>query len=244
MPNCVRTQYAAVDRKRSRGYTSIVLTLIAVLLSSPLFADVSATDCRPAPANVGCYYVPADAPDDAPLLIYHRGHHPKLKSKVSDSECLASSRQAFTAYALGKLADEKKTAVLVTCRSGQAVTEPLIAALATTAGKPFKKRILAAHSGGYVGLGGTLDAGVAASRILMLDNFYDASEGGLAKKVQKAVSGGATCAGYFTPHNKKRYEAAYKPNVTCAVDELDDNALHDPTVKRCLGAYVSGTACL
>jgi hypothetical protein len=220
-----------------------MLTLIAVLLSAPVLAQVPASECRQAPSGVGCYYVPADLPDDAPLLIYHRGHHPKYKSKVPDSECLASSRQAFTAYSLGKLANDRKIAVLVTCRSGQAVTEPVIAAIAKAAGKSFPKRILASHSGGYIGLGGTLDAGVTASRILMLDNFYDGTEGGLAKKVQKAVSAGATCAGYFTPHNKKRYEAAYKPNVTCAVDELTDNALHDPTVKRCLASYVAGTPC-
>ena len=220
-----------------------MLPLIAVLLSAPVFAQVPASECRQAPSGVGCYYVPADLPEDVPLLIYHRGHHPKFKSKVPDSECLASSRQAFNAYALGKLANDKKIAVLVTCRSGQAVTEPVIAAISKTSGKTFKKRILAAHSGGYVGLGGTLDAGVQASRILMLDDFYDGTEGGLAKKVQKAVSGGATCAGYFTPHNKKRFVAAYKPSVTCSVDELNDDALHDPTVKRCLASYMAGVPC-
>ncbi|MDE2143540.1 MAG: hypothetical protein KGJ84_14125, partial [Elusimicrobia bacterium] len=205
---------------RAASLTAVIIA--AGLAAVPVRADPAETDCLPAPGNVGCAYVPANAPPDATLLIYLRGFHPKYKGNVPDSECLASSRQAFIHYGLGSLADEKGLGVLVTCRSNQAVTEAVISAFSKSAGRPFAKRILAAHSGGYVGLGGTLDAGVAASRILMLDDFYDGNPAGLARKLQLAVSAGASCAGYFTPHNKKRYEAAYKPNVACAVDELTD----------------------
>ncbi|MFI5347373.1 MAG: hypothetical protein ACHQ51_13445 [Elusimicrobiota bacterium] len=222
---------------------TILFAALLALAATPVHAEFAAASCHQL-GGIGCYFVPDDAPQDATLLIYLRGHHPVYKSRVPASECLASARQAFLFYGLGRLAEEKKMAVLVTCRSGQAVTENNLAALAQEAGKPFAKRIIAAHSGGYVGLGATLDAGVNTSRILMLDDFYDGSPDGLNKKVQKAVAAGATCAGYFTPHNKKRYETAYKPVVSCAMDELKDNALHDPTVARCLGPYLTGACAL
>lgn len=213
------------------------------VLAAGARAQADSGECLPV-EGVGCWYAPENAPSELPLLVYLRGHHASYGPDVPPSRSLASSRQAFMTYELGRLARDKGMAVLVTYRSGVGVSPAQLAALAVEAKRTFSRTILAAHSGGYVGLGRTLDAGTTASRVIMLDDFYGAGSDGLARKLQKLVSSGASCAGYHTPHNARNYAAGYKPAVECAVDALKSDAEHGSGVVRCLGGYLEGRACL
>lgn len=218
--------------------------LLAALALAPAsaFADPAAEDCRPLP-GVGCVYAPEGLPEDAPLLVYLRGHHGSLGADVPAAQCLSSSRQAFKAFRLGALADEKGLAVLVTYRSGLPVTPADVAAAGKALQRSFSKVILAAHSGGYVGLGRTLDAGTPAARVVMLDDFYGAGADGLPRKLQKAIALGASCSGFYTPHNAKNFAAGYQRAVACDVDAFGSDDQHNAAVVRCLGGYVEGRPC-
>lgn len=237
-----------VDRPGFRGYTAgmlrAALPLAALLLlPSAARAQVPAEACLPLP-GVGCWYVPESAPPDAPLLVYLRGHHPALKADVPGAQFLESSRQAFSAYRLGEIARERGVVVLVTYRSGLGVTPGDVAAASAQSSRAFSKVILAAHSGGYVGLGRTLDAGTTASRVVMLDDFYGAGSDGLAVKLQRLISSGAGCSGFYTPHNEKNYLSGYKRAIACDVDALKGDDQHNAAVGRCLGGYLDGRSCL
>lgn len=206
-------------------------------------AQAPGEDCLPL-AGVGCWFAPKGAPADAPLLVYLRGHHPGHGPNVPAAQCLASARQAFAAYELGRLAQEKGVVVLVTYRSGLGVTPGDLSALALEAKRSFSKTILAAHSGGYVGLGRTLDSGTTASRVVMLDDFYGAGADGLPLKLQRLISSGAGCSGFYTPHNEKNYLTGYKRSIQCSVDALKGDDQHNAAVGRCLGGYLDGRSCL
>lgn len=218
------------------------LVLVAAALGVLASSGRAAEDCRPL-AGVGCWYAPEDAPADAPLLVYLRGHHGTYKADVPADQWLSSSRQAFSAYGLGKTAREKGVVVLVTYRSGLGVKAGDVAAVAAESKRTFSKTILAAHSGGYVGLGRTLESGLSPARVVMLDDFYGAGSDGLAKKLQHAISLGAACSGFYTPHNRKNYETGYR-SVACTVDAMGSDAQHNPAVGRCLGGYLDGRSCL
>lgn len=219
--------------------------LLAALAVLPMaaHAQVKDTDCLPL-AGIGCYYAPEGLPLDAPLLVYLRGHHPSLGPNVPAGQFLASARQAFAFYELGRIAQEKQVVVLVTYRSGLGVTDADLAPLAQETKRTFSKTMLAAHSGGYVGLGRTLDSGLAAARIVMLDDFYGAGSDGLALKLQRRISAGAACAGFYTPHNKKNYDTGYKGSIQCFIEPLANDAQHNPGVGRCLAGYLDGRSCL
>lgn len=221
---------------------SIALLAALAILATAARAAAKDEDCLPL-AGIGCYHAPEGLPLDAPLLVYLRGHHPSLGPNVPAGQFLASARQAFTAYELGRIAQEKQVVVLVTYRSGLGVTDSDLAGLAQEAKRTFSKTILAAHSGGYVGLGRTLDSGLPASRIVMLDDFYGAGGDGLAMKLQRRISAGTACAGFYTPHNKKNYDTGYKGSIQCSIDALGSDALHNPGVARCLGGYLDGRSC-
>lgn len=220
--------------------TGLVLALSAVLAAAARAGG--GEDCRPLP-GVGCWFAPEDAPPGAPLLVYLRGHHGTHGPNVPPGLWLESSRRAFAAFELGRIAREKRLVVLVTYRSGLGVTPGDLAAVAADSKRTFPATILAAHSGGYVGLGKTLDSDLTPSRIVMLDNFYGAGGNGLAAKLQRAISRGAACSGFHTPHNKKNFESGYR-NVACAVDALGSDAQHNAAVGRCLGGYLDGRSCL
>lgn len=217
--------------------------LLALALAPAARAQEKADSCLPL-EGVGCWFAPADAPADAPVLVYLRGHHPSLGPNVPAAQALASSRQAFLAYGLGELAARRRLVVLVTYRSGLGVSPDDLAALAKESGRAFSGTFLAAHSGGYVGLGRTLDAGTTASRVVMLDDFYGAGSDGLPMKLQRLISSGASCAGFHTPHNEKNFEKGYRRAIACSVDALKSDDQHNAAVGRCLGGYLDGRSCL
>lgn len=212
------------------------------LLATPLQAQVKEDACVPL-EGVGCWYAPEGLGSDAPLLIYLRGHHPSMGPNVPAAQFLASSRQAFLAYDLGKTAAARKSVLLVTYRSGLGVPPALVDSLRDQSRKTFSSIALAAHSGGYVGLLKTLEAGLAPDRVLMLDNFYGKGGGGLASRLQRLISSGARCSGFYTPHNKVNFEEGYKKAVNCSVDGMGSDAQHNAAVNRCLGGYLDGRPC-
>ncbi|MBI5245961.1 MAG: hypothetical protein HY923_02175 [Elusimicrobia bacterium] len=220
---------------------ALLLAALSGLLGSAR-AETAGSECLPV-EKIGCYYIPEGAPADAPLLVYLRGHHPSYAANVPAAQFLASARQAFTAYGLRKTAEENRTGLLVTYRSDLAVTPADLAAFSKAAKRTFPKTIIAAHSGGYVGLGRSLDAGTSASRVLMLDNFYGAGSDGLPQKLQRVISAGAGCAGFYTPHNKKNYETGYLRAVSCSIEPMKDDGQHNAAVVRCLGGYLNGGTC-
>lgn len=215
---------------------------VLVLLAAPLQAQIREDACVPF-EGVGCWYAPEGLPSNAPLLVYLRGHHPAMGPNVPAAQFLSSSRQAFVHYDLGKTAAEKKTILLVTYRSGVAVSPAVVDSLAQEAKRAFSKVTVAAHSGGYVGLLKSLEAGLAPSGFVMLDNFYGKGGGGLASRLQRLISSGARCSGYYTAHNKANFEDGYKKSVNCAVDDLGKDSEHNPGVNRCLGGYLDGLPC-
>ena len=119
-------------------FRSAALVSVMALMA----AAARATDCLPL-AGVGCYFIPDDMTEDAALLIYLRGHHPTYGPNVPAGECMTSAQQAFAAYELGKIAREKRIAVLVTYRSGLGVTASDLEALAFQSRRTFSKTVLA-----------------------------------------------------------------------------------------------------
>ena len=237
----------ALELTGKRGYTSgmsrrSLLLAILPLLAAPVRAQVKAGSCAPL-EGVGCWFAPPGMPSDAPLLVYLRGHHPTMGPNVPPSQFLASARQAFESYGLDKLAVQRKTAILVTYRSGLGVSPSTLEALKDESKHSFGAVSVAAHSGGYVGLLKTFEAGLSPSQVVMLDNFYGQGGGGLAGRLQRLVSSGARCTGFYTPHNKANYEAGYKRTVNCAVDAMGSDSMHNAGVNKCLNGYLDGRPC-
>lgn len=203
-------------------------------------------------AHAGCRYLPPSAGADPPLLIYIRGHHEEHASNVPPGLASESSRQAFFKYGLKAAADATGHAVLVTYKSSLGVTERNVRELAAALGRPFTRRVVAAHSGGYVGLGATLDNGLEFERVVVLDSFYSGSPA-LAQKIQARFPSGA-CRGFYTPHTFERRDGSLYDNEAdfradfashaggCAVDRLA-GAQHNAGVNRCLPSYLRDQPC-
>lgn len=220
---------------------------MGVLLASAIAVSLAAQTlpaCAPV-AGIGCVYVPASAAADgaAPLMIYFRGWVKPYDGAVPAAERLRSARTAFTSYELGRAADAAGAVLLVTGSSDAAVRDADVDALEKQVGRRFSRLILAAHSGGYDGLGESLPQKRAVARVIMLDDFYfDDGPDSLGHRVADLVGKGAACAGFYTPHNKDRYEQRFKPYLACSVDAFGKND-HDAKVKECLRGYATTGAC-
>lgn len=198
-------------------------------------------DCAPLP-GVGCVYVPLGAPRTEPgLLIYFRGHWRSYRGRVPQELRVESARSAFISYGVKAAAERAGLAVLVTGSSSAEVGAAELAAARAAAGRPLGRVILAAHSGGYVGLERSLPGLPPVARIVMLDDFYfDAS---LTALIKARVGAGAACTGYVTLSSRARWESRFKPFVACPVDVYQDSE-HEAAVARCLGAYLERSTCL
>jgi hypothetical protein len=215
--------------------------LAALLLALPLAVSAQDHACKPL-ANIGCWYAPAGAGRSMPLLVYLRGHHPVHGRGVPAHLWLDSSRQAFDFYGLGTAAVENRSAVLVTYRSDLAVDQGVIDRLALESGLTFSRRVVAAHSGGYVALGKTLDNGMPFDAAVLLDLFYSGSPK-LAQDVQARFAG--RCRGFYTPHApvQGNYENVFRPNAPgCPIDAMPAGT-HNSAVNHCLAVYARGERC-
>jgi hypothetical protein len=176
-------------------------------------------------------------------MIYFRGWTKDHDGSVPVAERLRTSRAALGDYALNRAAAAIGAVLLVTGSSDAAVRDADIDALEKQTGRSFSRLILAAHSGGYVGLTASLPKRRDVERVIMLDNFYfNDGPDSLGHRVADLVGKGAKCAGFYTPHNKDRYEQRFKPYLTCAVDPFGKND-HDAKVIDCLTGYAATGSC-
>lgn len=211
------------------------MLLLSLILSAALAQD---HPCRPVP-EVGCWYGPADW--DGTVLVYLRGHHPDRGAGVPRAELTASARQAFEAYGLQAAADSARARVLVTGGS------PIVVAAGTLARLEPKRVVVAAHSGGVAALEHTLAGLPAVDRVVLLDMFYGERRvdgvAQLSRTARTVARAGAACSGFFTAHNRDRYERLFRDEAPqCAV--VDGSAFgHNAGVNRCLAAFLSGTDC-
>ena len=214
------------------------------LLVAALAAAQAAPQCAPVP-GIGCVYVSPKAAEDgsAPLLVYFRGWTKAHKGSVPVAERAASAREAFSSYDLDRAADAAGAVLFVTGSSDASFQDADVDALETKVGRRFSRLILAAHSGGYVGLDASLPQRREVARVIMLDDFYF-SDGpdSLGRRVAALVGRGAACAGFYTPHNKERWEQRFKPYLTCPVDAFGPHD-HDDKVNACLKGYATTGAC-
>lgn len=210
--------------------------LLLALALSPAFAEEH--PCRPVP-DVGCWYGPEAW--NGTVLVYLRGHHPKLSSRVPAGELVASARQAFEFYGLRESADAAGARVLVTGSS------PLVPGAETVAKLEPQRVVVAAHSGGYIALERTLTGLPGVNRVVLLDMFYGAAPQGetpVLTRIARAVAAtGAACSGFYTSHNWDRYKRYFRDEApACAVQ---DGAAygHNAGVNRCLPAFLAGAGC-
>ncbi len=204
------------------------------LLLAPVAAAELASPCLPL-RDLGCFYrpVPLGAPAAPALLVYLRGWYAHYQGEVPAAKRLESARQAFSFYGL----ENAGMAVLVTASSHLSVSAADLAGLDMR----FERIVVAAHSGGHAALKDTLTALGPVERVLMLDNFYFDRD--LSEFLRPRVSAGMACSGYYTAHNRLRYEERFKPFVPCAVSDL--TALgHDGAVPKCLASWAKGEPCV
>lgn len=221
--------------------------LLALLIASPAFA---APDCTPY-QNKACWYAPGGM-GDATLLVYFRGHWnytgtkdpPKDAGSLPANLRMKAARKAYADYKLYDLASDQNLLVIATGSSDVVITEEDIAAIVKEAGyRTPAKRVLASHSGGFVGLQGSLKVLGPVDRIVMLDNFYFSKE--LADAIKARTDANTACDGFFTTHNANRVETVFKPVVkdVCKLDSYG-NSEHESRVGQCLPSYMTHFGCL
>ncbi len=217
--------------------------LLSLLLAAagPARAD-QAPECVPL-MSVGCYLERPGAPN---LLIYHRGYveeplpgerRARQGRPVPPSLLAASARQAARQYDLATAAAALDASLIVT-GSFELGVEPSRYAR--------RRRVLiAAHSGGVVGLAKTLDNVSALDGIALLDCFYGEDDGTLeplGERVARLLraSPRAVCGGFDTPHNASRLRRLFVPALgdqagRCAFDargkDEHDSAVMEETVR-------------
>ncbi len=196
----------------------------------PAPAAVRTDECAEIP-SVGCYYSGAPAGESVPLLIYYRGwisdtNYPgsglyggRITGKAN---ILRSSRAALSFYKLKQLAAEKRIAVLVTGSSDIAVTRSDLDSLQASLGVVFRSVSAAAHSGGYVGLGRSIDSFSRLEKVILLDPFYS----DFSAKIAAQIGRGAVCTGFYTPHNAARYKR-YFSGIGCNAEPRTSAADHE-----------------
>jgi hypothetical protein len=221
------------------------------LSASPPAAEARATerDCAELP-RVGCWYAPPSAQRSrtAPLLVYHRGFHPQLGRVVPPGKALESARQAFSRFELAAAARKAGAVLLVTASSPVSLTADGLAALEAASGLTLGPLYFAAHSGGYEGLAGTLEAFPSPARLVMLDNFYFGAP--LAENIGAAAKNAEVCAGFYTTWKRKggesnedRLKKVQRHFPGSCLFENQDGKGHDGGVTACLGPYLAGAPC-
>lgn len=237
-----KVEWGSVDDSGWEQTSLEVHDMFAISLVFLLAAHAHAAppDCRPI-EGVGCYRPPAGKPGDAPpILVYLRGWFGRWEGRVPPEHRAASAQDAVRFYALAEAAEAIGAGLLVTGSADVGVTDEILDQLEAQERTRFGRLFLASHSGGYVGLSRTLGRLRRPDRIVMLDNFYFQEE--LALAVQQQVAAGAVCVGYFTPHNRERYEARFRPFAYCPVQALSGQE-HNRGVNRCLGRLLNSLRC-
>lgn len=211
--------------------------------SDPVRAALTTEECADL-SPIGCYYSGAPAGAAVPLLIYYRGwvtgtNYPGgglYGGHISGkADILRSSRAAFTFYKLGQLAREMRVAVLVTGSSDIGVKRSDVDRLQAALGVNFRSVSVAAHSGGYVGLGNSIGTFGRLEKIVLLDPFYS----DFSAVVKAGIRQGAVCTGFYTPHNAARYKQ-YFSGAGCSAQPRTAASDHEYYVPDSLHGAFSG----
>lgn len=214
--------------------------LLAACPRPALCVDAAKADAGTPFAGVGVYYDGSGGSAAAPLLVYYRGwvgagNYPGGGLSgghiTGSANIVRSAAAALKFYKLAELAAEKGLVVLVTGSSDIAVRQAEIDALGRELGKDFTGVYAAAHSGGYVGLSASLPSLARLDALVLLDPFYSDFSAAVLARTQA----GAACGGFYTPHNKARYQKWFT-GAGCAVDESFSAADHEgwvgPSLKK------------
>lgn len=182
------------------------------------------------------------------LVVYFRGHvrgYPGHPGRVPQRFWAASARRVLTKNNYNLQRYKLKASLYATGSShiGLSVDELLHLLLETRA----DRLILAAHSGGYVGLHKTLNSlsvelKKKVSGIWLLDNFY--SPANTRKHLTRMFSGSflrSRCLGYTTPHNHLRYQRYFK-NICPGVRALP-NGYHVRGL-QCMEDFANNKKCV
>ena len=223
-PGAVKALFSDLDAS-----TALPMPVAEAVTKGPGEAYAGA-DCVPV-KNTGCYFNGAPAGKNAPLLIYYRGWLSDINypggglngGHISgEADILRSARAALDFYGLKRLAQEKGLVVLVTGSSDIVFTRQDVANLQRELDYVFPAVHVAAHSGGYVGLSASIDSLDRVDGMILLDPFYS----DFAAKLRPWIRSGASCGGFYTPHNEKRYND-YFSALGCAVESRADASDHE-----------------
>jgi hypothetical protein len=182
------------------------------------------------------------------LIIYLRGHLPPYGGNVPDTYRDQSLREVIATYELHKTYDQLQDPMLISPSSDVGYTIDEINSAIKAASLPADANIiLAAHSGGNVGLIKTLKYlgqkpyKFKVKKIIMLDNFYFSAEE--TPTIKKFISGGAECNGFLTVHNSARYNNRFQNQISSSDCTVDVKGDHYNTVNKCLVQYIKQDTC-
>jgi hypothetical protein len=182
------------------------------------------------------------------LIIYFRGHWAAYGGVVPKDARSASIEQVISAYGLDKTYEKQQDPMLISPSSDVAYTVDDIKNAIKAASLPENAFvILAAHSGGNVGLLQTLknltnqDYKFSIQKISMLDNFYFDSKS--TAIIKQFIIQGAECNGFLTLHNEERYKERFLKEIPPSDCNIDFKENHNTTVNKCLLQYISKNSC-
>jgi hypothetical protein len=177
-----------------------------------------------------------------------RGHYGSSAGHVTGKDnILAAAAKAFTDRGLAHAAETAGMVLLVTGSSDIGITAADLSAAEAMSGQSFSRVVLAAHSGGYVGLHNTLTAKAfplaRVVRVVMLDDFYSGFN--LAALQQLAGRGDFSCTGFYTAQSDGYVAQAKAYGKVCSVEKRQDHGpdSHNLVVNACLPYYLSGAVC-
>lgn len=198
------------------------LLFLFILFSRALVA--ADYNCAILKFDEGCLITPSVQKVDEQILIYFRGHldgsgHIPAKDRIS------SAKQATKFYGLEKLADSKGISIFVTGSSHIRISQSDLDILKPSS---TSEVLLASHSGGFVGLHKSLlTYSQKIHSIYMLDNFYFGES--LTHKIKDFLNKGAKCSGFFTEHNRNRFQTRFKSIIedkNCPVEKSGSHNGH------------------
>jgi len=197
-------------------------------------AAKSSIKCNPI-NDKACLIINENSNNDE-LIIFFRGHY-KRSGRLPSELYIKAAKSAISNFNLEDLFLEKNTPVLVTGSSHLDITKSDIEKIESLYQISIKTIHMAAHSGGYVGMGQTLSLlkkdDININNILMLDSWYSSSAN-FHKLIKSYILKGSSCIGFTTYHNQERFERFYR-SLGCKSEGPDGythNASVYPFLKR------------
>ena len=220
-------------RKLTTLAALLLLTGTAIAKAPPFdYTALSRTGCVDVP-GVGCRL---NGGSSNRVVVYHRGfwiwEPSAVPARVRNASRVTvpaqylpdSARGALLRYGLDRVAHARHSDVIVTGGSPVA----LVGAELNELNKP--KVALVAHSGGYQGLVRTMQnmGGRKIDEIILLDCFYGVNSGANAYIARYLRDHPETkCSGFYTEHNKWRYNNTFLPVAGRGRCDIKEGAGHN-----------------